>query len=172
MDTSTSPWRYSVLLTGGLGILLASVSCSQPGAGSAATPTAPSPLSAGATSAAAQHGPTYDATGTWFGEYALWKNGPVVGEGHVDFVQDADGNITGTGNPPEEDCATYALTRLGDGGATIRYRVDISPIADLCQRNLHGVAELDTAANTIEAHLTGTADDGSRVNVSWMLTKQ
>lgn len=156
-----------------VGVLFASVSCSQSGtSGNSAAPTAPSPLSAGATSTAAQPGPAYNATGSWFGEYALWKNGPIVGEGYVDLVQDANGNITGTGNPPAQDCATYAFTRVGDGAPTIRYRVVISPIGQQCQRSLTGLAELNINANVIEAHLTGTADDGSRVNVSWTLTKQ
>jgi len=171
VNTSTSQRRQSVLLAGTVGVLIASVSCSQPPSNGAA-PTAPSPLSAGATSTAVQPGPAYDATGRWFGEYARWKNGPVVGEGYVNLVQDADGHITGTGDPPEEDCHTYAFTRVGDGAPTIRYRVDISPSGEQCQGHLKGLAELDIDANVIEAHLTGAAEDGSRLNVSLTLTKQ
>lgn len=174
--TSAARRQFGFSLGALLALLLVAVGCSQSGTTrSVDALTTPSPLSAGATSTAAQPGPSYDATGSWFGEYALWKNGPVVGEGYLDLVQDADGNLRGTGNPPAEDCHSYAFTRVGDGAPRIRYRVVISPISPSpqCQGKLSGLAELDTTAHTIKGHLTGNTDDGSsRLNVSVMLSRQ
>ena len=162
--------RQLPLLRSAMLVLAATaVGCSQAG-----TPlnrlTAPSAVFEG--SLAAQ-GEAYDATGAW--DAILTFPDGDTGSGVLNIVQDANGDLIGTG---EGDPGTYTFRRNGNGtGDKVRYRLTIvSPdpgVPGECGRDIAGQAILDTQTHTMETHnLKGVIDDCSTIEFSITLTRQ
>ncbi len=170
----SKPWLGIMLVT-----LVGTAGCAQSGAANSVSLTAPSSASNSAAALPIQPqvapGASYDATGSWFGVLTL-VNGTPFGSGTLALVQDADGNIVGTGVPANEDPHTYTFTRVSARGGTIVYRSSITapaPGPSGCATDVSGVAELNIGTNTIEAHrVSGTVDDCSVVAFAVHLTRQ
>lgn len=164
VSTLSARWFGLFLL-----LIAGTVGCGQAGPGSASPLTAPSALSSDGLSAGP--GASYDGSGSWHATITqrnLTDNQVLTFEFDIEFTQDTDGNLHAS-----DDITAVTLTRRGSG-LRIAYDMSVFESHASCHTEMSGMAQIDTATNTLAAELNGLNNDGQgcfRASVSITATK-
>ena len=133
-------------------LIAGTAGCGQSGPGVGASLTAPSSLESGATHLGP--GASYDASGLWrvtVTQRNLTNNQVQTFEFDSVITQDTDGNLQSSDG--------VTMTRLASG-LRIAYKISAFESHPSCNTELSGSAQIDTATNTLTAHLSGLNNDG------------